>query len=52
MITSRRDFLRSLGGGGAAGIAVQWPLTEVSRAAIFEPSRFDKNDASRERAAP
>jgi histidinol-phosphate aminotransferase len=44
MIASRRGFLRSLGGCAAAGLAVQWPLTGVSRAAIFEPSRFRQDD--------
>ena len=39
MITSRRGFLRSLGAGTAAGIAVHWPLTGSSRAAGFEPPR-------------
>ena len=44
MITSRRGFLRSLAGGAAARIAVQWPLKGVSRAAIFEPSRLNQDD--------
>jgi histidinol-phosphate aminotransferase len=44
MITSRRGFLRSLGGCAAAGLAGQYPLEAVSRAAIFEPSRFNKDD--------
>jgi histidinol-phosphate aminotransferase len=44
MITSRRGFIRSLGGCAAAGLAVQWPLTGASRAAIFEPSRFKQDD--------
>jgi histidinol-phosphate aminotransferase len=39
MNSSRRRFLRSLGLGTAAGIAAQWPLTSISRAATFEPSR-------------
>ena len=39
MTTSRRRFLRSLGASAAAGIALQSPLTEVLRAATFEPSR-------------
>jgi histidinol-phosphate aminotransferase len=38
MITSRRGFLRSLGAGTAAGLAVHWPLTGTSRAATLEPS--------------
>jgi hypothetical protein len=44
MITSRRGFLRSLGAGTAAGIAVHSPLMGISRAAIFEPSRPKQDD--------
>ncbi len=44
MITSRRSFLRSLGAGTAAGIAVHWPLSGISRAATFEPSRPRQDD--------
>ncbi len=44
MITSRRGFLRSLGAGTAAGIAVQWPLTRASRAATFQPSRPSQDE--------
>jgi histidinol-phosphate/aromatic aminotransferase/cobyric acid decarboxylase-like protein len=44
MIASRRGFLRSLGGCAAAGLAGQGPLEAVSRAAIFEPYRFNKDD--------
>jgi len=43
MGTSRRGFLRSLGTGAAASIAVQWPLTGVSRVASFEPSRVEQD---------
>ncbi len=44
MIHRGGGFLRWLGGCGAAGLAVQWPLTGVSRPAIFEPSRFKQDD--------
>lgn len=44
MTTSRRGFLRSLGAGTAAGIAVHWPLTGASRAATLEPSRPKQDD--------
>jgi histidinol-phosphate aminotransferase len=44
MITTRRDFFRSLGAGAAASVAMQWPMTGVSKAAIFEPSRFKRDD--------
>src|ERR1700680_645775 len=44
MITTRRDFFRSLGAGAAASVAMQWPMTGVSQAAIFEPSRFKQED--------
>lgn len=44
MITSRRGFLRSLGGCAAAGLAAPCALGRVSRAAIFEPSRFAQDD--------
>ena len=43
MITSRRDFLRSLGAGTAAGV-MHWPLTDHLRAARFEPSRPGQDD--------
>src|SRR6266704_5338242 len=36
MIISRRGFLRSLGAGTAAGIAVRWPLTGTPRGVTFE----------------
>lgn len=42
MITSRRDFFR-FGLGAATVSAVQWPLTGVSAALIFEPSRFQQD---------
>jgi histidinol-phosphate aminotransferase len=44
MITSRRSFLRSLGGSAAAGLAVPWPLTGGSSATLFEPFRFEQDD--------
>jgi len=42
MITSRRGFLR-FGVGAATTAATQWPLTGISRASIFEPSRFQQD---------
>ena len=45
MFTSRRGFLRSLGAGCATSIAVQWPLTPISRASTFEPSRLEKDNS-------
>jgi len=44
MITSRRGFLRSLGVCAAAGLAGPCALHGVSRAATFEPSRFNTDD--------
>ena len=44
MITSRRGFLRSLGAGTAAGVAVHWPLKGLLRAASFESSRPGQDD--------
>ena len=44
MITSRRGFLRALGAGTAAGVAVPWPLTDHLRTARFEPSRPGQDD--------
>jgi histidinol-phosphate aminotransferase len=44
MITSRRGFLRSLGAGTAAGIAVHWQLTGTARAATFGPSWPERDD--------
>ena len=44
MITSRRGFLRSLGAGTAAGVAVHWPLTDHLRTARFEPFRPGQDD--------
>jgi histidinol-phosphate aminotransferase len=44
MITSRRGFLRSLGAGTAAVVAVHWPLTGASRATRFEPPSPLQND--------
>ena len=45
MITSRRGFLRSLGAGTAAGIAVHWQLTGTARAATFGPSWPERDDS-------
>src|SRR6201981_3258279 len=42
MITSRRDFLRSLSTGVAAGMAVHWQPSGIARAAS-EPSRFKQD---------
>jgi histidinol-phosphate aminotransferase len=44
MITSRRGFLRTLGAGTAAGVAVHWPLTDHLRTAKFEPFRPGQDD--------
>jgi histidinol-phosphate aminotransferase len=44
MITSRRGFLRSLGAGTAAGMAMPWALTGTLRAATLEPSRTRTDD--------
>ena len=41
MITSRRGFLRLLGAGTTAGMAMHWPMMAASRATTFEPSRPD-----------
>jgi histidinol-phosphate aminotransferase len=43
MTTSRRGFVR-LGAGAVTTAAMRWPLTGVSRAGIFEPSRFKQDD--------
>jgi histidinol-phosphate aminotransferase len=39
MIRSRRNFLRSLGIGAAAGAAVQWPIAGIAAVSSPEPSR-------------
>ena len=44
MTTSRRGFLSSLRGCLAAGLALKWPLTAVSRDVTFEPSGFGQGD--------
>jgi histidinol-phosphate aminotransferase len=44
MITSRRGFLRCLGAGTAAGMAIPWPLTGRLRAATLEPYRTEQDD--------
>ncbi len=44
MIRSRRDFLRSIGIGAAAGAAVHWPLEGRSAAYAFEPARTQRSD--------
>ena len=41
MITSRRGFLRLLGAGSTAGMAMRWPMVAASRATAFEPCRQD-----------
>ncbi len=41
MITSRRGFLRLLGAGTTAGMAMHWPMMAASRATTFEPFRQD-----------
>jgi len=43
MTTSRRGFLRSLGGGAAAGIALPWPRPATSKALLFEPPRSQQD---------
>jgi histidinol-phosphate aminotransferase len=43
LITSRRGFVR-FGVGAAAAAAMRWPLTGVSRAGAFEPSRLKQDD--------
>lgn len=40
MTSSRRDFLRSLGIGAAAGATVQWPMGNIPAAFASEPARF------------
>ena len=44
MITSRRGFLRSLGAGTSAGMAMPWALTGTLRAATLEPYRTRQDD--------
>jgi histidinol-phosphate aminotransferase len=44
MIKSRRDFLRSLGIGAAAGAALSWPLPASSAAYTQEPTRSRVRD--------
>jgi histidinol-phosphate aminotransferase len=44
MIKSRRDFLRSISLGGAAGAAAHWPLGDISAAYALEPSRTRQPD--------
>ena len=44
MTSSRRDFLRSLGIGAAAGAAVHWALGENSVAYAFESTRATQPD--------
>jgi histidinol-phosphate aminotransferase len=44
MIRSRREFLRSLGIGAAAGAAVSWPLPASSAAFTPEPARSSVRD--------
>src|SRR6266480_3475792 len=44
MITSRRGFLRSLGAGTAAAVAVHWPLRGTPQAVPFELLRPKQDD--------
>jgi histidinol-phosphate aminotransferase len=44
MTRSRRDFLRSLGIGAAAGAAIHWPLENVSTAYAFQTARTYQSD--------
>src|SRR5438309_3795999 len=52
MTSSRRNFLRSLGLGAAAGAAARWPLGTIPRAYASEPGaapsdgfiRLDSNE--------
>ncbi len=44
MTSSRRDFLRSLGIGAAAGAAVSWPMGKIPAAYAFEPARATQPD--------
>ncbi|MGH9537832.1 MAG: pyridoxal phosphate-dependent aminotransferase [Terriglobales bacterium] len=44
MSRSRRDFLRSLGIGAAAGAAIQWPLQGGSTAWAFQSARNPLSD--------
>jgi histidinol-phosphate aminotransferase len=39
MLSSRRNFFRTLGAGAAATAAAQWPLREFAHATPFEPAR-------------
>ena len=43
MTSSRRDFLRSLGMGAAAGAAVHWPLGETAVAYASEAARAERS---------
>src|SRR5882724_1143099 len=57
MTSSRRDFLRSLGIGAAAGAAVQWPLGEVPAAYASEsraagPAGFIRLDSNENAYGP
>src|SRR5438477_3097193 len=44
MIKSRRDFLRSLGVGTAAGAALRSPLENISGTSLFQPGRLSASD--------
>ena len=57
MTSSRRDFLRSLGIGAAAGAAVHWPLGEIPAAYAFEtratqPDGFVRLDSNENAYGP
>lgn len=43
MTLSRRGFLSSISAGAAAGAAMLWPLSSISRATTFEPARRDQS---------
>jgi histidinol-phosphate aminotransferase len=44
MFATRRNFLRTLSLGAAAGTALQWPLASISRGASFEPARVGESE--------
>jgi histidinol-phosphate aminotransferase len=44
MIRSRRDLLRTLGIGAAAGAAVQWPIAGMAASSVPEPNRRQPAD--------
>ena len=46
MTISRRNFLRSLGAGAAAGAATYWPVPGVAKPVALEPSRTEPQTGS------